>query len=297
MLAVVACGSTEPAVAVDAGDESDRDGANEVCRPCPSVNVIETVGAAPLELGEATGLAATLDRFYAITNMGEPRVFVLDKTGAPLAVLDVLDAANVDWEDMALGHDHQTIYVGDIGDDNGDRDVKTVYRFQAPAFPLESSMLSATAEALRFRYPNDVRHDAETLLVKDLEVYVVTKEPPGVPSRVYAFPQPVDPESIVTLAHVATLPFPSGTDPGITGGSMHGCGDQVLFRLGNDRLYALDSPRGTRFEFDGEPRELPISQQPTGKTIAWSVWGSTYFTLGEGAAAPLVGFGCNGAVQ
>jgi hypothetical protein len=91
------------------------------------------------------------------------------------------------------------LYVADIGDNNGDRDMVTVYYFLNP----RAAGLTVPYNAYDFRYP-DGAHDAETLLVDDTgRLYVVTK---GVPGGIYAAPKVPTRTGTNELRRVADAP-------------------------------------------------------------------------------------------
>ena len=169
----------------------------------------------------------------------------------------VTGATAIDWEDIAVGPCPQgsCIYVGDIGDNSTNRATKTVYRFPEPALmPGQAATTIAVTgvEAFPFSYPAglDFVHNAETLLVHPItgEMYVVTKENAGTPSTVFEFPQPLTPGASATLAKLAVLPFPVGSDPDISGGDIDPCGTSVLLRVGSVRAYVLMPAAGQGFD-------------------------------------------------
>jgi hypothetical protein len=91
------------------------------------------------------------------------------------------------------------LYVADIGDNNGDRDVVTVYYFLNP----RAAGLTVTYNAYDFRYP-DGPHDAETLLVDNAgRLYLVTK---GIKGGIYAAPQAPTRTGTNELRRVADAP-------------------------------------------------------------------------------------------
>lgn len=305
---VAGCGS-EPggapdAPAVDAaGDATRPDVAVGTCTRCPAPGAVEARGTAPTGLVEASGLVASRQFpgvLYAHNDSGDgARVFAFDDTGTAIATLTIAGATNLDWEDLAIGPcpSGSCIYVGDIGDNNLNRPIKTIYRFGEPDLiggPADVTI--ADVEAFPFSYPAEL-HNAETLLVHpDGDVYVVTKEPAGEPSVVFAFSQPLVAGQTATLTSLATLPFPSGNQPDVSGGDIDPCGTSVLLRLGSTALFLLEptaSDFDSAFTAPARPiRELPIAAEQNGEAITWDATGAAYFTISEGASAPLHRIAC-----
>jgi hypothetical protein len=108
-----------------------------------------------------------------------------------------------DWEDVALapcpaGGD--CLYVADIGDNDAERPSVTVYRVPEPA---PGATVSASAEAIRLRYP-DGPHDAEALFVLGGAIHVVTKGESG-PIAIYRAPASASAGAETTLERVREL--------------------------------------------------------------------------------------------
>ncbi len=313
---LLGCNGSDPA-ATDAGGDGPLggdgpvtgDGPAATCTLCETPGSVENRGPAPTGLVEASGLVASRAHpgvLYAHNDSGDTaRVFAFDDTGTPLATLTISGATNTDWEDIAIGPcpAGSCIYVGDIGDNSTNRITKTVYRFPEPALtagqPVGAMTISGV-EAFPFSYPVglDLFHNAETLLVHPTsgDVYVVSKEDVGKPSVVFKFPQPLAAGQTATMIKLATLPFPSGSQPDISGGDIDPCGTSVLLRLGSTKLFLLE-PTGANFDTafvspTTPIRELPIAVEANGEAITWDATGAGYFTISEGAGAQLHRIAC-----
>jgi hypothetical protein len=312
LVLAIGCGGSDAAgtdapASVDAiSDGTPIDVAPGTCTRCPTPGTVENRGAGPTGLVEASGLVASRQHpgvLYAHNDSGDTaRVFAFDDTGTAIATLTIAGATHTDWEDIAIGPcpAGSCIYVGDIGDNGTNRPTKTVYRFPEPDLVGGPATVTINnVEAFPFSYPVglDFFHNAETLLVHpDGGVYVVTKEDAGDPSVVFEFPQPLVAGQTATLTKLATLPFPSGNQPDISGGDIDPCGTSVLLRLGSTKLFLLE-PSGadfdTAFTAPTQPiRELPIAAEANGEAITWEATGAGYFTISEGANAQLHRIAC-----
>ncbi|PQV63727.1 hypothetical protein B1R32_10967 [Abditibacterium utsteinense] len=134
-------------------------------------------------LNEVSGLAASRrypGLFYAHNDSGDTaRVFLMNGKGETVAVINLKGAYARDWEDITLAGNE--VYVGDIGDNLGNRDAVQIYRFAEPL--LDSQKINQTVEVApqvcAFRFPGAPR-DAETLLASpDGRIWILSKESGG----------------------------------------------------------------------------------------------------------------------
>jgi hypothetical protein len=139
-------------------------------------------------IGEASGLAASRrvpGRFYTHNDSGEPVVTALDSSGAIVGRVTVAGATVDDWEAVTVApcESGDCLYIADIGDNDQRRPTITIYRAPEPGATLTDPVQS---EAFRGSYP-DGPHDAETLLIANRRLYIVTKD--ARESALYAFPE------------------------------------------------------------------------------------------------------------
>ena len=119
---------------------------------------------------------------------GKTEVFAINATnGHRLATYRLEGAQANDWEDISVGPGPEPgasyIYVGDIGDNSGNRRNINVYRVREPVVPTSGSPVSVTlqnVDQLEFSYP-DQGNNAETMMVDPQtgDVYVVGKSGSG----------------------------------------------------------------------------------------------------------------------
>jgi hypothetical protein len=168
--------------------------------------------ALPDEVRETSGLARgrTNPRvFWTHNDAGNgAELFGLDAAGSIVQRVSVAGASSVDWEDIEAGpcDDGDCLYIGDIGDNDGERQSITVYVIAEPdAGATEAPVVAA----LHARFPQGPR-DAEGLFVLPSgDVFIVTKGR-GEAVELYRFPQRA-PNATVTLERVAQL-FPQPSD-------------------------------------------------------------------------------------
>ena len=201
----------------------------------------------------------------------------------------------MDWEALSSGPGPERgvpyLYIGDIGDNDRDRDEVVVYRVKEPA---EGVTETEPAEAFRLTYP-DGPHDAEALMVhpKSGDLYIVTKAR-GSDARtgVYKAPAPLRKQGVISLRLVATLDLPDMSSftllvGRITGADISDDGKRVIlcdyFRAWEAMLPAdavnFDSiwqSKWISFELPGRPQGEAICYQPDERGILATSEGSPF---------------------
>ncbi|MDT4932142.1 MAG: hypothetical protein QOK11_34 [Pseudonocardiales bacterium] len=238
-------------------------------------------------INEASGIAAGITSpgvVYVHNDSGDaPRFFALDaRTGATLAVYTVPGAAALDWEDIAVAPDARgvpSVWLGDIGDNNGVRREIQVYRVDEPRVDptrRDVAVPSSPAEVWRLRYP-DGAVDAESLAVApDGTPYVVTKSLLG-SSTVFAAPRQARAGRIQQLRRLGSIQFALTSTPGpfslaghlmATGADVSRDGSLLTVRTYTDaylwRLRGGDVAAGLR----RAPVRVALPEQPQGEGIA-----------------------------
>ena len=198
----------------DGGGEAAGEAPREVAlaqpeAPAPDGEVCTASGSPrPLdsEIHESSGVAVSREHagiFWTHNDSGDPLLYAVDGDGRTAGRVRVTGAAVEDWEDVALApcpSGGDCLYVADIGDNDAERPSITVYRVPEPA---PGATASASAEAIRLRYP-DGPHDAEALFVLGGAIHVVTKGESG-PISIYRAPSTAGAGGEATLERVREL--------------------------------------------------------------------------------------------
>ncbi|MFN0077593.1 MAG: hypothetical protein ACKVY0_14070 [Prosthecobacter sp.] len=155
--------------------------------------------------------------FWTVNDSGgEPCVFAIDRSGKTRAKVRVRDAANFDWEDLAIGTDDQgspALFIGDIGDNFFIRPSIQIYQIPEPEINAPDQPVAETVSTApkiwRANYPEG-HPNAESLLVhpQTRRLYILTKSDDG-KSALYAFPQPLQEKVSMLLEKVTDLTFPT----------------------------------------------------------------------------------------
>ncbi|MBJ7880193.1 T9SS type A sorting domain-containing protein [Gelidibacter salicanalis] len=149
----------------------------------------------PEVLNESSGTIFFNDKLIIHNDSGnENKLYELDTiSGLVSRTVTVANATNVDWEDIT--QDSTSIYIGDIGNNNGNRTDLKIYKI------IKSDYLSSTninAEVINFSYsdqtdfttsPNTTEWDAEALISLDADNLILfTKNWVNGTTKAYAIP-------------------------------------------------------------------------------------------------------------
>ena len=220
----------------------------------------------------------------------EPVLYCLNLEGASCGTWDVDGATVLDWEGIAIGPGPRLrtdyIYIGDIGDNDRNRDSVTVYRSPEPRTDGSPGGVGLmAAERIDLTYP-DGPHDAETLMVHpdSGDLYIVTKE---LSSRSVVFKATAPLTSGTTLEAVGTVRI-SDFLSDRTGGDISPDGDHVILCT-YGAAYELTLPEGAAFDtIWKQPLEtIDIGVRDQGEAITYSADGRSLFATSEGRGAPL----------
>jgi len=214
---------------------------------------------------------------------------VNDVTGKLQVTLDYTKTVR-DCEDMAINYIDNSLYIGDIGDNNAKRKYIAVYKISEPVVNAkekkQKQIVSATA--LFLKYPDDPR-DAETLMIDPVEklLYIISKREDSV--GVYTAPLAFHPNDTVTLQKRTTLHFPGfGFGKWVTAGDISADGKQVLVK-NYTHVYYWRRKAGEHLwqTLQRPPQELPYTMEKQGEAIGFTPAGDGYFTTSEGKDQPV----------
>ncbi|BEL03148.1 hypothetical protein Q0Z83_013390 [Actinoplanes sichuanensis] len=188
-----------------------------------------------------------------------------------------------DTEDMARAADG-TLWIGDIGDNDRERDTIGLWRLAPGA---ESPKL------FRLSYP-DGPHDAEALLVAgDGTPIVVTKDP--LTAGVYVPERPLDASATVPLRRAGDFRIPVTTTDNpygfkgrfvVTGAATSPDGKRVALRTYAD-AFEFDVEAGGTADAvvtaigEGSPRRIALPNEPQGESIAYPPDGTALLSISE----------------
>jgi hypothetical protein len=147
------------------------------------------------EVAESSGLQYTAGSLWTFNDSGNaPVLFRVDSTdGHVVQRVRIVNFPNVDWEDIAASP--QYLYIGDFGNNGGDRRDLRVLR--VPKAALGATADTASAQAIRFSYPDQTdfsprnnRHnfDCEAFFFANDSLHLFTKNWSDLQTRYYTVP-------------------------------------------------------------------------------------------------------------
>ncbi|WP_127844133.1 T9SS type A sorting domain-containing protein [Psychroflexus aestuariivivens] len=150
----------------------------------------------PENLNESSGAIFFNDRLITHNDSGnQNELYELDTiSGAVTRIITIDNATNVDWEDLT--QDDTSIYVADIGNNNGNRTDLKIYKINKSDY-LNST--NVTSEIINFNYsdqtdftpsPNNTEWDSEAIVSFDTDLILLTKN--WVTGITKAYPIPKD---------------------------------------------------------------------------------------------------------
>ncbi|TDQ19699.1 hypothetical protein DFQ04_1524 [Algoriphagus boseongensis] len=141
-------------------------------------------------LKETSGLQWIVNRLFSINDGGNFAEIqeINPDTGLILRTIQVSNAPNVDWEDLAAGPDF--LYIGDFGNNGGTRKDLKILRI-----PIQSvlNQTQVQAEVINFIYQDpsgaanaDLPYDCEAMVFLGGKIYLFTKETSTNESGIFA---------------------------------------------------------------------------------------------------------------
>jgi hypothetical protein len=256
------------------------------------------------DITEASGIAVSKcqpDVFWTLNDSGDDAfIYAFNSAGANLGTWRVTNAKNNDWEDIAEFKDAKGqcfAYIGDIGDNGGKRDFRTIYRVAEPLVSVESkdktranALVTSPAESLNYS-TDAMKMDSETLLVHPMtgDIYILTKSRTD-PSIVFKISPAFGATEVQKAVRVAEIKVPSVPFGLLTGGDISPDGRRVVLCDYLDG-YELSLPAGVN-SFDDiwkqQPVEIDLGDRDTGEAVGYGTDGNTIFATTEGKNAPII---------
>lgn len=134
------------------------------------------------KLNEISGLEVLNDSCLLAINDGgnQPFVYVLNLFGEIINEVKVLDAKNVDWEDLTID-EQGNIYIADIGNNLNQRKNLCIYKVKSDSILFKKEV---SCEVINFQYEDQTsfppledlfNFDSEALAYHNNELYIFTK--------------------------------------------------------------------------------------------------------------------------
>lgn len=237
---------------------------------CADYGAVTVTGTVTIDgINEVSGVVASRRRdvLWIEEDSGNPeRIYAIDGSGAQRAIVDVKNAANRDWEDIAITG--RRIWLADIGDNAEIWASIRVYWFREPG-PSDSSV---SARVLELRY-EDGAHNAEALVVDwaRRELFIFTKQA-GTTTVYRTSVRGLQGGESMTLTKIAVLPLNRVTAADLGP-------DGIIVKSGAGYLYRWTSARTVASALAGTPCR---AQAGPGESLAFSRDGGGLYAIPEG---------------
>ena len=145
-------------------------------------------------LNESSGLLYINNRLISMNDSGNvARLYEMDTiSNQIIRTVDISQASNVDWE--ALAEDNDYIYIGDFGNNLGNRTDLMIYRISKVDY-LAGNQVSADHisfsydDQTNFTADSNTNFDAEAMIVNDTNIFIFTKNHGNQQCSLYKIPK------------------------------------------------------------------------------------------------------------
>jgi hypothetical protein len=204
--------------------------------------------------------------------------------GNLLKKIQIKNADNRDWEDLAIGvgpmNNTSYLYIADIGDNNVQNPNYNIYRFPEPAASVDTVF---AWDKINFSYP-DGAHDAGALLIDNetKDIYIVTKTTSF--AKLYKLRYPQSTINSTTAILVNTLSLSN-----VVSAALSSNGQEIILKTYTG-LYYWQRTKGQTIEsaLQKQPLSLGYQLEPQGEAVCFKNDGSGFFTLSEKSMASSV---------
>lgn len=157
----------------------------------------EVVQALPDQIMETSGLIYWNGGLWTFNDSQNlPEIYKIDTlNGAIIQTIQLQEVENVDWEDITQDDDH--IYVGDFGNNLGNRTDLKIFILQKSAIP-DTGNAALEVQAINFSYGDQTSFkrlnrnndfDCESVLSFGDSLYIFTKNWANLQTRLYTLPK------------------------------------------------------------------------------------------------------------
>lgn len=235
------------------------------CEYSPTLSFLVPRTNLPISLREISGMVWINDELWVQADGGNsPSLYRIDTTqGNILKEVQITNAQNIDWEDLAA--DDTYIYIGDFGNNAGNRRDLKIYRVSR-ADILNTEQTQVLADSIEFYYEDQssfepsnqqTEFDCEAMIYFDGHIHLFTKQWTSKSTTHYRIP--ADPGS-----HQAQKLNTYDASFLITGASINPTKDEIML-LGyntslndfNSYFLRLNDFQGDNF-FSGNKRKISL---------------------------------------
>ena len=154
---------------------------------CEKKNVEIEITRLSKKINETSGLEIIDGNFITLNDSGDdPALYTFNKSGKNLSKILIKGAQNKDWESLAS--DKEYIYIGDIGNNKGNRRDLKIYLTDLE-FKLVDSINFNYKNQLKFKKKKKNKFDAEALVSLNDSLMIFSKNRKKLTTEGYALPK------------------------------------------------------------------------------------------------------------
>ena len=221
----------------------------------------------PSSLSETSGLIKIDNQLWTLNDSGgRARLYqISERDGHILKTLNIQNARNRDWEDIA--YDDNYVYIGDIGNNRGNRRDLKIYKIPRSALRTQKSV---RAEVISFSFsdqktfkskPENNNYDCEAMVAHHGKLYLFSKNWQNQKTRLYEL-------STQLGRHRATYIATFNIQGMVTGADINEELDILLLTTYSSLLdvhvWAFTNYRGNNF-FNGNSKRLHLKNSLQGQ--------------------------------
>ena len=244
------------------------------------------------KIPEASGIVYSINNpntLWTHNDSGNsPYLYLISKeNGSIIHEVELLGFNNNDWEDISIGpcisnYNGNCIYLGDIGDNDKERNIKQIYVFEEPTFNSKSQYNSTIEDhSLISFYMEDGIFDSEALMFspQSNDIYVISKK--SNKQSIYKLPNILNYNgNVIKAKKIATLDF---IDNLITASDISSDGNYCLIKSYSKIYYWIKNSNESWDEIfiKKSPKILNYKPEEQGESICWGNDEKNYYTLSE----------------
>lgn len=157
-------------------------------------NKFELKKELPNKLKEISGITKDGDELWAIVDTKNADIYKLNLNGNIIQTIHLLNYKLKDVE--AVSSDNRFLYVGDVGDNNGTRESRTIIRIAKSSLG-DNPVVNVEGELINFTFPDEGHvkkkkgnnYDCEAMVSFGDSLYVFTKRRDDMKTELYVLPK------------------------------------------------------------------------------------------------------------
>jgi hypothetical protein len=230
-------------------------------------------------LTEISGIKADGGDLWAITDKPRAVAFKIDRSGKVIQEVTVKNVQAIDVE--AVASDNEYIYIGDIGDNDGEREERQIIKFKKSTVG-EDRNTEVEGEVISFKFSNAEmvdkkkknNFDAEAMLSMGDSIYVFTKRREDSQTELFAVPKTAG-------SYVANSLAVFDSKGLVTDASINNANNEILlcgYHKGHKHpfILAFKNFKGNNF-FNGKPERIELAD----KAWDWQIESISYTNDGK----------------